>query len=98
MNSRERFLAALHRQTPDQTPVAHVAALTTVQLQRATECSMTEVHLDPAAQAQLMGANHEVLGLDAVTFIINYFGEPAALGVDMDWGGPSRLPAFRSHP
>jgi [methyl-Co(III) methanol-specific corrinoid protein]:coenzyme M methyltransferase len=98
MDSRERFLAALHGRVPDRAPVAHVAALTTVELQRSTGCSMPEVHLDPVLQARLMGANHDVLGLDAVTFIINYFGEPAALGVEMDWGGPSQLPSFHSHP
>lgn len=29
MNSKTRFLAALNGETPDRTPVAHVAALTT---------------------------------------------------------------------
>lgn len=98
MNSRERFLAALHGQTPDRTPVAHVAALTTMELQQATGCYMPDVHSDPAQQAKLLAANHDVLGLDAVTFIINYFGEPAALGAEMDWGTPSQLPSFQSNP
>ena len=98
MNSRERFLAALHGETPDRTPVAHVAALTTVELQEATGCRMPQVHHDPAAQAKLLVANHEVLGLDAVTFIINYFNEPVALGAAMDWGTRSELPAYTSHP
>ena len=38
MESRERFLAALNGEKPDRTPVAHVAALTTVQLQQSTGC------------------------------------------------------------
>ena len=59
---------------------------------------MPHVHRDAEAQARLLAANHEILGFDGVSFIINYFGEPAALGVDMDWGGPEQLPAFRSHP
>ncbi len=78
--------------------MAHVAALTTVELQQATGCCMPDVHADPAKQAKLLAANHEVLGLDAVTFIINYFGEPAALGAEMDWGTPSQLPSFQSSP
>jgi len=98
MNSRERFLTALHGGTPDRTPLAHVAALTTVELQTFTGCTMPDVHHDAAEQARLLAANHEVLGFDAVSFIINYFGEPAALGVQMDWGGPAQLPVFRSHP
>lgn len=98
MNSRERFLAALAGEKPDRTPLAHVAALTTVGLQEATGCTMPAVHHDPEQLARLCAANHEVLRFDAVTFNINYFGEPAALGVEMDWGGPAQLPMYASHP
>ncbi len=98
MNSRERFLAALCGDKPDRPPVAHVAALTTEQLQQATGCYMPRVHHDPEQQARLLAANHDILGFDAVSFIINYFGEPAALGAEIDWGGPARLPVFTSHP
>jgi len=98
VNSRERFLTALRGERPDRPPLAHVAAMTTVELQQSTGCFMPRVHHDPASQAKLLAANHEVLGFDAVSFVINYFGEPAALGVEMDWGSPDRLPAFLSHP
>jgi [methyl-Co(III) methanol-specific corrinoid protein]:coenzyme M methyltransferase len=94
MNSKERFLAALQGERPDRTPVAHVAALTTVELQQATGCPMPEVHLDAEQLAQLCYANHEVLGFDAVTFNINYFGEPAALGSEMDWGDQTTYPSY----
>jgi len=98
MNSRERFLAALSGEKPDRTPLAHVSALTTVELQRLTGCFMPAVHRDPQGLARLCGANHDVLGFDAVTFNINYFGEPAALGAEMDWGGEAQLPMVTSHP
>jgi len=98
MNSKERFLAALMGQQPDRTPLAHVAALTTVELQDITGCYMPEVHHSPEQLARLCAANHDVLGFDAVTFNINYFGEPAALGCDMDWGSRTRLPTYTSHP
>jgi [methyl-Co(III) methanol-specific corrinoid protein]:coenzyme M methyltransferase len=98
MNSRERFLGALHRTPTDRPPVAHVSALTTVELQEATGCWMPEVHHDPVKLMRLCGANHDILGFDAVTFSINYFGEPAALGSQMDWGEPARLPTFTSNP
>lgn len=97
MNCRQRFLAALHRRPTDRPPVAHVAAMTTVELQKSSGCPMPEAHLDAEKLVGLSAANHEVLGFDAVTFIINYFNEPAALGVDMDWGHPEQLPVFRSH-
>lgn len=98
MTSRERFLAALHGAEPDRTPLAHVAAMTTVELQRMTGCSMPEAHRDPEQLVALCGANHDVFGFDAVTFIINFFNEPAALGAEMDWGAPDVLPNYRSHP
>jgi MtaA/CmuA family methyltransferase len=98
MNARERFLAALHGEQPDRTPVAHVAAMTTVQLQELTGCPMPQVHHDPAAQAKLLAANHEQLDFDAVSFIINYFGEPAALGAEINWGDTMQLPTFMSNP
>ena len=98
MNSRERFLLALSGEKPDRPPVAHVAALTTVELQQATGCYMPQVHHEPQQQVRLLAANHEILGFDAVSFIINYFGEPAALGAQIDWGTSIQLPTFISHP
>ena len=98
MNSAERFLAALKGRSCDRTPLAHVSALTTVALQEATGCFMPAVHHDPEQLARLGFANHEVLGFDAVSFIINYFSEPAALGVEMDYGARDALPVYKSHP
>ncbi len=97
LNSRGRFLAALEGRTPDRPPTAHVAALTTVELQESTGCAMPEVHLDAEKLVRLCYANHEVLGFDAVTFNINYFGEPAALGSEMTWGDQTTYPNY-GHP
>ncbi|MFB3894237.1 MAG: MtaA/CmuA family methyltransferase [Phycisphaerae bacterium] len=99
MDSRERFMAALKGQKPDRTPLAHVSALTTVELQESTGCAMPAVHGDPEALARLGAANHDVLGFDAVSFIINYFSEPAALGCQIDYGDSKEtLPVYTSHP
>lgn len=98
MLPRDRFLASLEGETPDQPPLAHVSALTTVELQEMTNCYMPEVHNDPEKLVKLLAANHEVLGFDAITFIINYFNEPAALGCEMKWGNEKDLPAVTSHP
>ena len=98
MNSKERFMAALNGQKPDYPPLAHISALTTVELQNLTGCHMPVVHKNPEQLARLCFANHEVLGFDAVTFIINYFNEPAALGCRMRWGGERELPIYDSHP
>lgn len=98
MNSRERFIAVMEGRQPDRTPLACVTACTTIELQESTGCFMPYVHTDPERLARLCAANHEVLNFDAVTFIINYFNEPAALGVEMEWGRHSTLPMFLSHP
>ncbi len=98
MTPRERFLAALHGQPTDRTPTAYVSALTTVDLQERTGCRMPAAHHDAEQLAALCYANHEVLGFDGVTFLINYFNEPAALGVEMDWGSERALPMYKSHP
>jgi [methyl-Co(III) methanol-specific corrinoid protein]:coenzyme M methyltransferase len=55
---------------------------------------MPQVHLDPEQLVRLCYANHSVLGLDAVTFNINYFGEPAALGSQMNWGDKVTYPSY----
>ena len=98
MRPRDRFLAALHGERADRTPLANVAALVPAELQEETGCFMPEAHLDPEKLARLCHANHEVLGLDGVSFIINYFNEPAALGAKMSWGSKIDLPTYASHP
>jgi len=98
MNSRDRFLTALKGKEPDRPPIAHVSALTTVELQDKTNCHMPEVHHEPEKLIRLLFANHEVLGFDAVTFIINYFNEPAALGCQIRWGSNKELPMVNSNP
>ncbi len=81
MNSRERFLAGLDGRPSDRPPLAHVAALCPVELQESTRAYLPAAHHDPAQLVRLCGANHDVLGFDAVCFIINYFNEPAAPGL-----------------
>jgi MtaA/CmuA family methyltransferase len=98
MNSRERFLSVLSGEIPDRPPLACVTACTTKELQQSTGCFMPEVHRHSEKLATLCAANHEVLGFDAAAFIINYFSEPAALGVELNWGDPTTLPMYLSHP
>ena len=98
MTPRERFLAALHGQPSDRAPLAHVAALCPVKLQECTGALLPAAHHNPEQLVRLCGANHELLGFDAVCFIINYFNEPAALGVRLNWGTSVDLPSFTNHP
>lgn len=72
--------------------------MTNRELQETTGCFMPDVHLDGEKLAVLCAASHELFGFDGVTFIQNYFNEPAALGCSMKWGGPEELPVYCSHP
>lgn len=72
--------------------------MTNQELQQSTGCAMPEVHLDAEKLVNLCAASHELFGFDGVTFILNYFNEPAALGCSMNWGGPAELPVYTSHP
>jgi [methyl-Co(III) methanol-specific corrinoid protein]:coenzyme M methyltransferase len=72
--------------------------MTNQELQKSTGCFMPEVHLDAEKLVNLCAASHRLFGFDGVTFILNYFNEPAALGCSMDWGGPGQLPVYTSHP
>lgn len=54
--------------------------------------------MDAEKLVSLCAASHELFGFDGVTFILNYFNEPAALGCSMNWGGPAELPVYTSHP
>ena len=72
--------------------------MTNQELQQSTGCAMPEVHLDAEKLVTLCAASHELFGFDGVTFILNYFNEPAALGCSMNWGGPAELPVYTSHP
>jgi len=98
VNARKRFIAAMKGEGVDRTPLAHVSAMVTMGLQESTGCRMPLVHHDAESLVKLCGANHDLLDFDAVTFNINYFGEPAALGAEMDWGGPRQLPTTTSNP
>jgi [methyl-Co(III) methanol-specific corrinoid protein]:coenzyme M methyltransferase len=72
--------------------------MTNQELQRTADCFMPEVHLNAEKLVRLCAASHELFGFDGVTFILNYFNEPAALGCAMNWGGPGELPVYTSHP
>ena len=97
-SSRVRFLKALAGEKPDRVPLSYVTAFTNLELQQLTGCFMPDVHLDGEKLFRLCAAVHEVLGFDAVTFIINAFNEPAALGCKMDWGNSQRYPMCVSNP
>ena len=57
-----------------------------------------EVHLNARAMADLAATGHEVLGYDNVMPVFSVVQEAAALGCEINWGGPSMMPGARTHP
>jgi len=51
-----------------------------------------EAHLDAAKMADLAEAGHTVLGFDNVMPVYSTWHEAAALGADVNWGEPNRMP------
>ena len=51
-----------------------------------------EAHLDPEKMATLALAGHTVLGFDVVMPLFSVCHEAAALGCDVNWGGPDAMP------
>lgn len=57
-----------------------------------------EAHTKPEAMARLALAGHELLGFDSVMPEYSVHQESAALGAEMDWGGPDMMPDGKTFP
>ena len=51
-----------------------------------------DAHVDAGKMAELAAAGHTVLGLDVVMPLFGVCHEAAALGCNVDWGGPDAMP------
>lgn len=98
MSPKRRFLAALFGGPVDRVPVGNVVSVATVELMEATGAYFPEAHLDAEVMARLAAGGAVVLGYDTVMPVFSVVQEAAALGCQVDWGGPTRMPAVRSHP
>lgn len=91
-------MKALNGEEVDRISCACISGLTTLEIQKITNCFMPEIHSNPEKLVQLFCANHKILGFDGVTFIINYFNEPSAMRCLLDCYDKERLPLYISHP
>jgi len=57
-----------------------------------------EAHLEADSMARLAAAGHTILGYDTVMPVFSVVQEAAALGCQIDWGGPEMMPGARTHP
>jgi MtaA/CmuA family methyltransferase len=98
MTSRERFLAALHRQPTDLPCVGNCVSAATVGLMEQSGCYFPEAHLDPEIMACLAATSYDVLGYDTIAPVFSVQHEGAALGCDVDWGRRDMMPDAAPHP
>lgn len=68
------------------------------ELMAAAEAWFPEAHTKPEAMARLALAGHELLGFDSVMPEYSVHQESAALGAQMDWGGPDMMPDGKTFP
>lgn len=82
----------------DRPPVGNPTSIVCQGLMEASGVSFPEAHLDPQAMADLALAGHEILGFDTVMPEYSVHQEAAALGCQVDWGDPGRMPDSRNFP
>lgn len=89
--SRSRFLQALQREGgPAAGPATSIVS---VELMDHVGVSFPEAHLDAQGMTLLAEAGRTLYGFDVVMPLFSVCHESAALGVPVDWGGRSAMPA-----
>jgi len=90
-------MTALARRPTDRPAVGNPVSIATVDLMEETGCFFPEVHNDPEKMARLAAAGYEILGYDNVAPVFSVVQEAAALGSEVNWGGPHQMPTVRGH-
>ena len=98
MSPKTRFLSGVLGGRVDRPPVGNVVSIATQELMQATDAWFPKAHLDPVTMARLAAGGHEILGYDTVQPYFSVILEAAALGCEIDWGGPDMMPASKTHP
>ncbi len=98
MSPKRRFLTAMLGGKPDRTPVGNVVSVVTSGLMEQAGAWFPAAHLEAESMARLAAAGHTHLGYDTVMPVFSVVQEAAALGCQIDWGGPEMMPGARTHP
>ncbi len=95
MTPRDIFLRALHREPVPRPATGTATSIATMDLMEKVGISFPDAHLDPEQMAGLAAAGHTVLGFDNVAPLFSVWTESAAMGCEVEWGAPDRMPACR---
>jgi MtaA/CmuA family methyltransferase len=99
LSPKRRFLSGLFGgRKGDRPPVGNPTSIVSLELMEKTGVFFPQAHLDAGQMAELAAAGHEILGFDTIMPEFSVQQEAAALGCEMDWGGPSMMPDAKTHP
>jgi [methyl-Co(III) methanol-specific corrinoid protein]:coenzyme M methyltransferase len=91
--SRSRFLAALDRTSPTRaTSYGTGTSIACHDLMQHAGAWFPDAHLDAEKMATLALTGHTVLGFDVVMPLFSVCHEAAAMGCNVNWGGPDAMP------
>jgi MtaA/CmuA family methyltransferase len=79
-------------------PAGNPTSIACVELMKSCGAFFPEAHLNPRAMADLAMAGHEIAGFDTVMPEFSVHQESAALGCEVDWGSPERMPDAKNAP
>lgn len=95
MNSRERVLAALHRQPVDRTPVCNPTSVATVELMDLVDAPFPNANRKPELMARLAATSYTELGFDTIMPVFSIIQESSALGCKIQWEQKDNWPTVR---
>jgi [methyl-Co(III) methanol-specific corrinoid protein]:coenzyme M methyltransferase len=95
---KRRFLRAFFGGKPGRMPVGNVVSIATLELQHTAATFFPYAHTKASEMATLASAGHWHLHYDTVAPVFSVVQEVAALGAEVDWGGPTMMPSARAHP
>ncbi len=98
-SSYSLVMSALFRgRKGERPPVANPTSIACKELMEASGVFFPHAHVDAQAMAELALAGHELVGFDAVMPEYSVHQEAAALGCEVEWGGPDRMPDSKNFP
>ena len=98
MTPKDIFLHALRRESTHRRATGSATSMVTTDLMEKVGVFFPEAHLDPEKMCELAIAGHTVMGFDCVAPLFSVMQESAALGCEVDWGGPGAMPTCRKPP
>ncbi len=95
MTSRERVLAALHRDPVDRTPVCNPTSVATVELMDLVDAPFPDANRKPELMARLAATGYTELGFDTIMPVFTIIQESSALGCKIQWEQKDNWPTVK---